>query len=96
MAALLVVEIGQVVEALRDVWMVRSQRLFPDRQRALVERPRFGVTALVIVEMAKLLRLIATSGWPVPAPVLGSPARAREAAALRRRGLGHGAEAPAG
>ena len=49
-AALRVVEYGQVVEARGDVGVVGSQRLLPDRQRALVERLGLGVAALVLVK----------------------------------------------
>ena len=46
----MIAETGQAVEARRDVGVVRSERVLPDRQCALVERLRFGVTAFDMVE----------------------------------------------
>ena len=45
-AALGVVQPGQVVERRRDIGMVGAQRLLADAKRALVERLGLGVAAL--------------------------------------------------
>src|SRR5665213_4230472 len=49
-ATLVVIEFGQIVEALRDTEIAGAKRLLVDRQRALVEWLGVGVTALIVVE----------------------------------------------
>jgi len=51
------------VQGLGDVGMIRAKALSRNRQRALVERLGLGVLALGAVELARLTRLWATSGW---------------------------------
>jgi hypothetical protein len=54
-AALLVVEQGQVVEAGGDSGMIGPQRLLVDCQRALVERLGLGVATLRAIELGQVV-----------------------------------------
>ena len=46
-------EVRQVVEAIGGVGMLRSERFFADRQRALIERLGFGVIARQVVKLCQ-------------------------------------------
>ena len=65
-AALVSVQLSQVVQRLRDIGMVGTERLLADRQRALVERLGLGVAALARYSTARLFSDCATSGWLGP------------------------------
>ena len=54
-AALIMVELGQVVQALRNVWMLGAECLFPDRQRAFVRRLSLGIAALHSIELSQVI-----------------------------------------
>ena len=57
---------GQVVEGSGHIGVVFAERLLVDRQRALVELLGVGILALPEYTMARLLRVMATSGWSAP------------------------------
>ena len=74
--ALRTVQLRQVVEAGGGVGMVGAERLLADGQGALVERLGLGVLAHRLYSTARLLRLVAVSGWSGPS-AFSRMARAR-------------------
>ena len=57
MAALDGVQIGQIVQRLRDIGVIGAERFLPDRQCPLVERLGIGVAGLFFVDPSVALAL---------------------------------------
>ena len=83
-AALGLVQLGQVVERLCDIGVVGAQRLLVDRQRALIERLGLGVAALVLVQQGQVVERCSHIGVVGAERLLADRQRALE----ERLGLG--------
>ena len=53
--ALGLIERSQIVEAVGYIGVFSTERLFPDSQRAFVERFGFGVVALAFIEYSQIV-----------------------------------------
>ena len=62
----LLIQRCEVDKAVGDVGMIRTQRLFADRKRALVQRLGLGVAALRLVKQRQVVEAAPTSGWSGP------------------------------
>src|SRR5207245_753579 len=48
----------QIVQAVRNIKMVGAERLFPNRQGALVERLGFGIVAFLPIELRQIVEAV--------------------------------------
>ena len=55
-ATLVVVKRRQIVQRLRDIGMIGTERFFADRQRALVERLSVSIAALFVVKHRQIVQ----------------------------------------
>ena len=77
-AALVLVQLRQIVQAVATSGMVGTERLLVDRQRALVERLGLGVAALVAVEHSQIVQRLRDIGMVGPSVSRGSRGLLRE------------------
>ena len=66
-AALPLIEIGQIVQRARHVGMVAAQHFFADRQRAPDQRLGLGIAALDLVDLAEIVQQRRDRGMLGPA-----------------------------
>jgi hypothetical protein len=53
---------GKIVQRLSDIGMIATKRLFPYRQRSLIQRLGVGVAALPIVQVSQIVQRLSDIG----------------------------------